>query len=170
MLALILSIYFAFTLFIAGVSKFNDLPYFRSTLSLNRLLPAQTIPLISKFIAGFEVILAFALILRLAPIETAATNLLMFICFIVYKLFIFIRKMPPECGCFGATYKGKIDKISITVSSIQIGLAFIYLLLVRNEMQVSETVHLAVSIIFLGFAVWVIVRVLRRHQFRPQTT
>ena len=172
MLPLILSIYFAFTLFVAGVSKFDDLSYFRATLRVIRLLPGHTIHIVSQFIAGFEVIFAIILILGVASIEAAIINLVLFVSFIIFKLFVFLRKLPPECGCFGATYKARIDPVSITVSSIQIGLALIYLFLVLNaDVTVTDRIlHIIGSISFLAFAAWIMIRLWYRHQYKPLKT
>ena len=168
MLALLLGLYFSFTLLTASLAKLDNTDYFAATLRVSQLIPVKIVPPATKIIPLGELVFAFLIIFQEVTM-VAAANLVLFIFFLGYKINIAYRKLPNDCGCFGQNYKHKIDGVSITVSTIQVGLAALYLWLVTRTEPVDSILRFVLVIVFLGFSCIVLWRIQQRRKPKLRT-
>jgi hypothetical protein len=148
MLALALVSYFSFTLAMAGLSKLDDPAYTRASFRTLQIFPSRYIPAIAKIFPIFEIILALFLVSGILPLIFSIINAALFAVFLGIKLYVYLRKLPVECGCFGSNYKAGIDKVTLAVILIQLILA-VLLILKSYEIQ---TIEFSIRVfLFMGF-------------------
>jgi hypothetical protein len=114
----------AAVLLFAAVQKGLDPTLFIDQISAHKVSPASWSPALAYFFIAAEILIAFALILRLWPRWTHSAFILLMIGFIGVTSIAWANGNTKECGCFGrAVSRGPLgviieDAILIIVSAI----------------------------------------------------
>lgn len=118
-----IDLYLAAVLGVSGLAKVEHPQAFAATLRRHRVLPAESIPAVSRAIPWLEIGLATALVGGAFPIATTALAFALFVSFLLIEIVLVVTRRATDCGCYGVAYPQKVDRASLGVSGILIVLA-----------------------------------------------
>jgi len=162
-LQLLLNMYLAAILWVAGLAKMEHLNDFAATLRNQRLLPQWSIQSISYLLPWIELVLSVLLVFRIAPVLISIFVSGLFLAFAAAEGTLLITKRSEDCGCYGIAYARKIDVPSVITSSLLAFLALVHFGLVFANVSIERHAHLVASILILAFYAVMIWRVVRPH-------
>lgn len=148
-LMLILEFYLALMLGISGLAKVADLPYFKSVMEQQHLLPQRSIQLASRIFPWIEIALAFFLITGFFTVIASLLVIAMFAFFLGIKLVLLKKKSAADCGCLGSVNAQKVDGSSIGTSAILLLIACVHLWLAIDIVSIYW-VWRAIEVILVG--------------------
>lgn len=122
-LRLLIELYLAAMLGVSGLAKLDRPDAFAATLRRHRILPGWSIPAVSRLVPWLEVVVALLLLTGVCEGAVTAVASLLFLSFLLMEAILVATKRATECGCFGLAYPQKVDKASLVVSLILLGLA-----------------------------------------------
>lgn len=160
---LVVDLYFAALLGVAGMAKLAHPHHFITTLRQQSILPNWSIALVSYTVPKLEVTIACLLIVGLFPQITGIILLLLCLGFLLVKLLLIYKKSNVDCGCGNFAHLQSVDGASIVVSMILVGLAIFHLWGVMTITLVDWLWRLPGVVMFTVGGGWLIYRMFVLH-------
>ncbi|MGH2459202.1 MAG: MauE/DoxX family redox-associated membrane protein [Chloroflexota bacterium] len=165
----ILELYFAAMLGVSGLAKAEQPERFADTLRRHRILPRQSIDLVSRLFPWAEVALAGLLVTGEAQHAAAIATVAIFATFSAIEVVLVTTKRATECGCYGVAYSQRVDHASVATSTVLTVVAATHLWLVGHATPVDWQWRLGGSILLLVAGAWIGWRILsRKRSWRPR--
>jgi glutaredoxin len=166
-LTYLLSLYFAGSLGVAGLSKVEEPEAFIAVLRRQKLLPPWSVALVGYGLPWAEMVLALALVTGIVRLVTAQVVLLLFVGFLGAKTYLFLTKSDVGCGCYNAK-DGHIERPDLIASSILAGAAAMHLWLVTQVSAIDLVWRIALSVLAGGLVLVLLATlVVRQRIHRP---
>lgn len=159
-LALTIEIYLAGMLGISGIAKLQDVDEFANTLRIHRILPTQSVKIVSRIFPWIEIILACFLVFGIFPLFTSALVCVLFATFLGIEVVLVVTRRATDCGCYGVAYRQKVDSASIVVSTLILSLTIFHLWLVTWIESIDLAWRVPVIILFCTLVGWLLWRTL----------
>ena len=164
-LRFVLDIYFAMVLGTSGLAKIDSPAHFATVLRRQQLLPAWSVPLISKTFPWFEIIIAFLLLLAENIFKTLVVFIVfaLFLLFSIIKLILLVRGQSTDCGCYGKALSQKIEESGIVVAVVQVIFALGLFVLTLWQFPLPRIYYGVSAVLFATGFGWLTWKMWKRH-------
>lgn len=159
-----IELYLAAMLGVSGLAKVEQPGHFAATLRRHRILPAWSIPAVSRVLPWLELAVACSLVAGVVLRPAAVLVLVLFASFLVVEVVLVVTKRATDCGCYGVAYPQKVDRASIMVSAVFVTLAAFHLWAVTGVAPVSADWRLPGIAIFGAAVCWALWRMASRRR------
>lgn len=163
-LQLLLNLYFAVALGVAGLAKVEQPSLFAKSLQEHRIFPQWSIPFVRSIVPWLEIGLAVALVIGLLPILMVSFVLVLFLCFFILEVTLLITGRDATCGCYGKASEQRVDIASLLTSIAFLAIATLQFLVVSTVTPLNWEWRLPTASLCIGIGCWLGWRTLLRRK------
>lgn len=149
-LRLLLEVYFAVLLGVAGLAKSVNVQRFADTLTRQHLLPTWSIQPVARIVPWLELGTAFLLLTGLAAPGIAMILVTFCTGFLIVRFLLLYTGRDTDCGCYGNTAPEAVNASSVATSVLWLVLALLHFWLVIMAPGVHWLWRVIGPILFLG--------------------
>jgi hypothetical protein len=150
-------LYLAAVLCVAGITKYIYQSEFANTLKSQGVVPHIAIPLFTKILPIYEILLAMYLIWY--PLSGSMLVAITFGAFVCFRLLLMKKTRLAGCGCYGPFLGLDSDKASLAATLIQTSMAIV--LVAWSDTFLSQA---AIQMTATGVMIVFLVVVIRRNR------